>query len=350
MAGREPDLGEFHDLTESEELRRQLTDVHARLRKAKNRNEALVAATLEGARDALVALGPIPKVPAPKADKRKAKGEVALWHLTDWQGSKVTTSYNSEVMRERILRFCDKAKRLTEIQRSDHPVDHAVILFGGDMGEGLFNFPAQPFEIDATLFAQFAMVARLEVEVVRRALATYQTVEVIQEWGNHGRIGGKRATVPRADNFDRMTYELARAILSDPETGKLHSRLQWQDSEEDIQRVEIGNYRALLIHGDEVGRNGFASPTTIVGHVGKWKAGGYPWTFRDVFMGHYHNHGEWQLADGKGSLYQTGSPESDNRYARDTMAAMSASTQRLHFVDPVKGRTTAQYKVELRDD
>jgi hypothetical protein len=33
----------------------------------------------------------------------------------------------------------------------------------------------------------------------------------------------------------------------------------WQDCPEDIQRVEVGNYRALVIHGDEIGRGGFAS-------------------------------------------------------------------------------------------
>ena len=344
MSGKKPDLSEFHDLTEAEELRRQLSDVQSKLRKTRSEKAALVEATMEGAKDALLALGPVPKVRAPKPSQAKGKAEVALWHLTDWQGAKVTTSYNSEVMKERVMRFCDKAEDLTYIQRADHPVDEVVILFGGDMVEGLFNFPSQPFEVDATLFAQFAQAARLEAEVVRRALALYGKVTVIQEWGNHGRVGDKRAAVPRSDNVDRMAYELAREIVG------TDSRLTWEDSEEDIQRVEIGKYRALLIHGDEVGRNGFASPTTIVGHVGKWKAGGYPWTFRDCYMGHYHNHGEWALADGKGSLYQTGSPESDNRYARDTMAAMSAATQRLHFVSPDKGRVTAQYKVELLND
>jgi hypothetical protein len=38
---------------------------------------------------------------------------VALWHLTDWQGSKRTTTYNSQVMRDRVLRFTDKAHKIT---------------------------------------------------------------------------------------------------------------------------------------------------------------------------------------------------------------------------------------------
>ncbi len=336
----EPDLSEFDALTQLDELRSAYERLQKAHRKAKAKTEDLVAATIQGAADAMLALGPIKAVPKPKADGRKG-GEVALWHLTDWQGSKVTTSYDSEVMQHRVLAFCDKAARITEIQRADHPVNDVTIMFGGDLIEGLFNFPAQPFEVDATIFGQYVTVARLVVDVVRRALATYEHVTVVQEWGNHGRIGPKRAAVPRADNFDRMVYELARGLLSD------EKRLTWEDSAEDIQRVEIGNYRALLIHGDEVGRNGYASPMTIVNHVAKWQSGSYPWEFRDCYMGHYHTMAQWSLPNGRGSVYQTGSPESDNRYAGIHMASSATPSQRLHFVDPDKGRVSAMYQVWL---
>ena len=341
-----PDLGEFHAHTELDELRRQLSNTERRLRQAKQRNDALVQATYEGARDALRALGPLPPVERPKKDRRKGKPEVALWHLTDWQGSKITTSYNSGVMEHRILRFCDKAASLTEIQRADHPVDDVVILFGGDIIEGLFNYPSQPFEVDSSLFGQYMFAARLVAAVVRRAMANYRNVKVIGEWGNHGRVGDKRAAVPRSDNFDRMIYELARAMISDPETDALPPGVEWQNSEEDIHWFNIGEYRALLIHGDEIGRNGAASINTLVKYVTQLKAGAYDKPFLDVYAGHLHSHRDIELPDG-GSYFQTGSPESDNRYARDSMAATSRPTQRLHFVDPAKGRVTAQYKVEL---
>jgi hypothetical protein len=209
------------------------------------------------------------------------------------------------------------------------------------MVEGLFNFPTQAFEVDATLFEQYVHVSRLCVDVVRVALANYEKVTVVPEWGNHGRIGSKRDNVPRSDNFDRMCYELAHQLLAD------EKRLVWQDCPEDIQRIEIGNYRALLIHGDEVGRNGFASPGAIVQHANKWRSGSYPWEFRDVYIGHYHTHAEWSMANGLGAVYQTGSTESDNRYAGVMLAASATPSQRLHFIDPVKGRVTAAYKVWL---
>ena len=323
------------------ELRQAMLRLQKQLKQSKERNEDLVFATKQAAYDAMLTFGKITPVPEIKFDKRKIKSEVALWHMTDWQGAKRTVSYNSEIMRDRVLEFAKKAVAITEIQRADHPVKDVTIAFGGDMVEGLFNFPTQAFEIDATLFEQYVNVSRLIVDVVRFALANYEKVTVVPEWGNHGRIGSKRDNVPRSDNFDRMCYELSKQLLSG------EKRLTWQDCPEDIQRIEIGNYRALLIHGDEVGRNGFASPGAIVQHANKWRSGSYPLEFRDVYIGHYHTHAEWSMANGLGAVYQTGSTESDNRYAGVMLAASATPSQRLHFIDPVKGRVTAAYKVWL---
>ena len=332
------------DQPEIDELRQALVRTQRQLKQAKAKVEHLAEVTIQAAHDAALAR-PIGKVPAPPKDARKAAPEVALWNLTDWQGAKLTSSYNSQVMKQRVNKFVDKAIKITEIQRKDHPVKDCYILLGGDMIEGLFNFPTQPYEIDATLFEQFVTVANLLVETVRRALTVYETVTVVGEWGNHGRLGSKRDAVPRHDNADRMTYELARQILiSSGET-----RVTWEDSPEDIQRVEIGNYRALVIHGDEIGRGGFASRSTIINHVNRWRSGSYPWHFRDVYVGHWHTHYQDSLADGAGAVYGTGSTESDNRYASVGLASSAVPSQRLHFVNPVAGRVTAQYQVWLDD-
>lgn len=343
---------DLNESLESERLREELRRAHVQLARAKDRTAEACAAAFDGARSAFEAQ-PRPKVTpyvAPKATgPRKSKPEVALAHLTDWQGSKRTVSYNTEVMKERVRRYLKNSMKLVEIQRLDHPVNDIVVMLGGDMIEGLFNFPTQPYEIDATLFEQYVTVATLLAECARFYAERFASVKFIAEWGNHGRIGSKRAAVPKADNADRMTYQLASAMTADI------PNVTWDISEEDIQRVEIGNYRALLIHGDEVGRNGFASPSTLVRHVTGWKSGSYrvdgqPWDFRDAYMGHYHSHAQWPLPDGNGNLFQTGSIESDNRYARDNLAVTATPSQRLHFVDPRKGRVTAGYQVWVEED
>jgi hypothetical protein len=326
---------------EIEELRRSLRTVQGANAKLRRKREELAEVTVEACTAAVLAHGPLAPVKAPPADKRRKGEEHALLHVTDWQGAKRTTSYNSEVMRERVMRYGDKVERITAIQRADHPVKHATMMIGGDMIEGLFNFPTQPFEIDASLFQQYVSVSALLVDLTRRLLTTFETLTVVPEWGNHGRLGSKRSAVPRSDNADRMTYELARQVLA------TEPRVTWHECPEDVQRVQIGNYRAILLHGDEIGRNGYASPMTIVNHVAKWQSGSFGWDFRDAYIGHYHTHNEWALPNGLGSVYQTGSTESDNRYAGVHMASSATPSQRLHFVDPDAGRVTASYKVWL---
>jgi hypothetical protein len=339
------ELQEFRDNEKVIALRDALATVTRQLAVAKQRTHDYVAAAQQGAYEAALLVGR-PEPLTPDKDRRKRGEEVALWHLTDWQGAKLTTSYSSDVMKARVRQFLKRATAITEIQRADHPVKRAVIMLGGDMIEGLFQFPTQPFEIDATIFEQYVTVGTLLVETVISALSVYEHVTVVSEWGNHGRMGSKRDAIPRSDNIDRMTYELARRQLSG------FDRLTWHDSAEDIQRVEIGNYRALLAHGDEVGRHGYASPATWIAHGNRWLAGAYKvkgkqWPFRDIYLGHYHRHGQEPLSDGLGAIYWTGSTESDNRYASESMAVSGEPSQRLHFVDPEKGRVTASYQVWL---
>ena len=323
------------------ELRATLVTTQRQLARAKARTEDQLDAIRRAVRDAIQVELAFPPTPSPAKERRHKEEEPALWHNTDLQGGKKTQGYNREVMRRRLFQYVDKAKRITEIQRTEHPVRSVHILFGGDMVEGLFNFPTQPFEIDATLFEQWASVSRLLTDVVRKALAIYEHVNVVSEWGNHGRIGSRRSAVPRSDNIDRMCYETARMMLA------AEKRLTWEDCPEDIQKVEIGNYRAILLHGDEFGRNGWVSQSTFLAKVTQLKAGAFEWPFRDAYVGHYHIHDERALPDGKGAVYYTGSTESENRYARDSIASNGEPTQRLHFIDPTRGRVTSQFKIWL---
>lgn len=341
IKSRIEDLPEGIENAEMKELRQSMLRLQKKYSQLKNDRLDLTEAVYQGAKDAFLTMGKIPPVLSPVVDKRKGKAEVALIHATDWQGSKVTTSYNSEVMKKRVMQFGEKIRKLTNIQRADHPVKEATVMFGGDMVEGLFNYPAQLWEIDQSLFGQFTTVTDLLVEFVRFNLTTFEKVTVVAEWGNHGRIGSKRDDVPKSDNVDRMCYEMARRIL------KGEKRLTWEDCPEDIQRVEIGNYRALLMHGDEVGRAGFASPSAWQAAGNRWKAGAYEWEFQDIFLGHYHRFAQEPMSDQKGNIYWTGSTESDNRYARDSMAVSGTPTQRLHYVEPNSGRTTSIYQVYL---
>lgn len=344
----EDDLDLLASMTDAERLRiadltAALTRSQRALAKARAKAEAVVEAVRLGAHDAALAAGPQPPVKRPPKDTRKRGEHVALWNLGDWQGTKLTPSYNTDVMIERVRRYVEKAHYFTAEQRRSRPVRHCAVVFGGDMIEGLWNYPTQAWEVEHEPIAQVVIVARLMAEVVRAALADHDTVQVTPEFGNHGRIGSKRDGVPLPTNLDRMAYLLARQELA---ADLADGRLVWEDSIEDIQRLEIGAYRALVIHGDEIGRSGYASPSTIVQHVNRWKSA-YPWEFRDLYCHHYHTLMELTLADGRGRVYFNGATESDNRYALVGMAASGVPAQRLHYVDPERGMVVQRVDVWL---
>jgi hypothetical protein len=228
--------------------------------------------------------------------------------------------------------------------RADHPVEHCEILLGGDMVEGVSIFPGQVWELDGTLFDQIFRVADRIVWAVRQALLTYRTVGVTGEWGNHGRIGKKGDGLKASDNVDRIVYEIAARKLRE-EPGLTHFNIwdKW------YQHFTIGNYKGLLVHGDEIKSFGGNTPSYgILRKANSWASGVVP-EFRDMYIGHYHQSMELQMANG-GSVYMSGSIESDNEYAREFVAAVSKPSQRINFVDPEKGRVTYESKIWVTED
>jgi hypothetical protein len=330
------------------ELRKALLRSQKTIADLKRNKEDFTQAVVNAAHDAMLSAGAMPAVPAPKKDPRNKRGEVALLHSTDWQLGKHTLTYNTKECERLVKQSVEKTIRIANIQRADHPVKEIVLMLGGDIVENTTIFPAQVYEVDSDVMTQFVEASRILIDVVRILLANFEKVTVICEPGNHGRIG-KFGELPKDINWDKLTYMFAGQALKD------EKRLTWQMTKEDIQRVTIGNYKALLIHGDEI-RWGTAS--TIVRFADRWKSGAYKFfdevdsltkgfDFRDLYIGHYHQHQSWNMANGEGSVFMSGAVETGNRYARDLLASNGEPSQRLHFVDPEKGRVTSEYRLWL---
>ncbi len=325
----------------------ELTELRAALARSQRQamrrqiaRDELVGAVYAAAKDAVLAHGPAPKISAPPRDRRKARSEVALLHLTDWQTGKVSISYDMATARRRIMQAATSAVELTELQRADHPVTECHVMLGGDMIENIAIFPGQAFEVEAGAFEQVIHTARTIEAVITYLLEHFETVHVWEEIGNHGRIGRKGES-PHGDNLDRMAYTLARSSMAPTE------RLTWHPFTGGLgTHVHIGEYTALLVHGDEFKSFGGNTPAFgILRKCNAWATGVVD-PFHDVYIGHFHHAMDLTMANG-GRIFVTGSPESDNEYAKEFVAASSQPSQRLHFVDPVKGRVTAQYIVWL---
>jgi hypothetical protein len=322
---------------ETEELRQALTRAQRTIGRLKAKEADLVEAVYTAAKDAALVVGAAKPIPRPARDRRRSP-EVALLHVTDLQLGKVTESYDTQVCIERVRETVRRTIKLAEIQRADHPVRECHLMLGGDLVENVSIFPGQPFEVDSTAFEQVFTAAGLVEEVVLSLLSAFESVVVWEVSGNHGRIG-RKGDSPREDNLDRIVGKVARDKLT------AQTRLTWHEPKSWYAVVEVGAYRALLVHGDQV--KGFGGNVPAYGILRKsnaWASGAIPEPFNDVYLGHMHQPMTLQMANG-GLVYMTPSTESGSAYAREFMAAHGRPGQRLHFIEPKKGRVTASYLI-----
>lgn len=335
------DLSEFEELTETDALRRTNADLQRRLKEAKAKTADLIDAVRQGAQDAAIQLGNPPPVKPPKRDSRSRRAEVALLHVSDWQLGKTTETYNIDVASARVDLLADKVVKLAEVERADHPVREAHVLLGGDMIEGVNIFPGQAYEVDSTSFDQVFAAAGGVERLLRAVLSTFEHVVVWEVPGNHGRIG-RRGENPRSDNLDLLVYRLAERGLDG------EKRLEWHRNHSWRQIIEAGNYRALLVHGDQIKQFGGNLPAFGIHRKALgWKSGAIADDFGDIYLGHFHQPLVLPLADGKGRAFVNGSLESDNQYAAEFIAASGTPRQRLNFIDPDKGRVTTERLIWL---
>lgn len=328
-----------------EELLRANALLATQLAKAKATKDTHAEAVFRAVKEAVkdLELAPVPK---PDRDRRVKGEEVAVAWLSDWQLAKITSSYNSEVCEERIARYAEKVVSLTEIQRADHPVKKCVVVITGDLIEGELIFPGQHWLIDSSLYRQICVDGpRILGNFLRTMLANFDTVEVHAVIGNHGRLGGRSSRDMNPEsNGDRMLYRITEQLLAG------EKRLTWNIPDGDRDKAwytvaSIGNYKAMLLHGDQF--RGF-SMLSIRKTIGGWVMGAIPETFNEVLFGHYHQ--PTTLTINNVTARCAGSPESDNEYAVEALASIGQPSQPLLFVHPEKGIVTAEYCCWLSED
>lgn len=322
-----------------DDLQKALKSAHLRELRAKTRTNDLVEAVYRAAKDAAIGQPKIKPTIYTPPKRLKQKSEVAVLHATDWQLGKKTVSFGISTLDERMKQVVEKMLAITEIQRADHPVNDAVILFGGDMVEGLGIFPGQVYEVEAYLYQQLFEAVRIMKYIVASVAANFKNVKVVCEFGNHGRLG-RKGEMPANDNIDAIAYGIVAQGCENLKNVLFQMSADW------YQIFKIGNYNGLLVHGDEIKSFGGNTPAFgILRKVSAWSSGVIE-PFHDCYMGHWHTPMSLTMANG-GRIFVTGSPESHNEYAREFVAAVGKPSQRLHFVDPEKARVTSEHVLWL---
>jgi hypothetical protein len=324
------------------ELEEALKRTERSLAKAKAKTGDLVQAVYQGAHDASLISGAASVPKRPKRSARKQSAEVALLHLTDTHIGAVTSSYDTMVAERRILETIEKTIRLAEIQRKDHAITECVVILGGDLIEQTGQFPHQAWAVDASTFQQLFDAARIIESAILGLADHFEHVTVYLTPGNHGRVGrgkGRQSLDYESDtNWDRIVGRIIGERITHDE------RIKWVFPDSWYSIIEIGEYRALAHHGDTIRSFGGNIPAygILKKHLA-WASGVMP-KFQDAYVGHFHTPMQLAMNNG-GRIFVTPSLVSDSGYAKEFVAATSLPAQRLHFVDPRRGRVTAEYLV-----
>lgn len=285
----------------------------------------------------------IKPVRPPTAKSASGPEEVANPVCSDYQLGKVTASYNSDVCRERVERFGEKVLSITDVQRSDHPVDRAHVYLLGDLCEGEDIFAGQAHELDSSLYRQIVNGVEIVSDLLRRFLSHFKSVHVAGVIGNHGVLAGRRnGPYNPESNMDRLMYKFLEMMFRDEP--RITFDIPEGDGERNFYTVDyIDGYGTLLVHGDQ-----FPKPTSFHTYAKKilaWKAGSIREPFDNVVMGHYHQSVKATL--GNCPMRMAGTTESDNEFAQEVVGALGTPSQLLRFVRSDIG-VTAEYEIDLR--
>jgi len=332
---------EFEAYRKDADTKAALNRALRQLKEARTRKEELVTAVYQAARDAAEA-APFPVVPKPKADRRGGP-ETAIVLLSDWQLGKKTPSYGSDICALRMEQMADRVSRITDVQRSDHPVRDCRVYLLGDLVEGELIFPGQAHMIDASLFVQVMVNGPAILgQFITRMLAHFETVTVVGVIGNHGALGGRaRRDYNPESNADAMMYEATRMRFD-------HKRLTWESAFQPGERAwyavdAVGERRWFLFHGDQVKGGQLGFPWYGFGkRIAGW-ANLYGFDY--AVSGHFHTPVRGLYAAGSVTHWGNGSTESDNTYAAENMAAAGTPCQWLLFQSAK--RVTAEYNLTL---
>lgn len=327
------------------ELRIAYTKLVQEYEKIKVKNSGLADAVYRAVVDSMSEDDKADPVKPPKRDRRShSSEEVAVAVIADWQLAKITPDYDSSVCEERIDQFADKVVHLTNIQRADHPVRKIHVWALGDIVEGELIFPGQSFLIDGGLYRQVTVDGpRILKNFLVKMLENFEEVVFTGVIGNHGAIGGRgRRDHDPETNADRMLYRIMSLIFENEP--RISFNIPDGRGEKHWYAVDkVGNYKSLLCHGDQF--SGLSAMHSFQKKVYGWKIGALGEDFDDVYLGHWHT--PTKMTFNTIQVRVSGSPESTNTYAAESLAAIGRPSQPLMFVHPQKGIVTAEYNCWL---
>lgn len=268
---------------------------------------------------------------------RKKSPETAVVIASDWHYGKKTSSYNLDVAEERLFGFADRIGTIHAIETGGRSFDRLVVLWLGDTVDGADIYPGHmAYTCEANVEAQAKRGSDVLAAWTRKLADTWKRVEFVPIAGNHGRTGKH---MHLAASWDIVTYRYMAEKVKDRRVKVL------ADGSDDFVRMhDIRGHRWLLHHGHYVrmwmGIPWYGLSRRLMNWATTESYGG----FDVAAFGHFHTLGYWPI--NRLTLLTTGTPVTDDEWARDVLGAESQPLWWLLGASDDHA-ITFQYAVEL---
>jgi hypothetical protein len=266
-------------------------------------------------------------------------GDVHVGKLADPNVVGSEFGYDVPIFRQRMARLKDRILRLYALNSNTAPITSLRIYFLGDGVDGTDMRRGHAHRVDQTVQTATAQVLLLTYEfetMVRELSATLQVpIEIVWEFGNHGRVGDFGVNLP-ADNWDYMAGQMLGVALRDMVADgrvKLHA-----DSLK-YSITQLGPLRVYTSHNDGIkGGDGFAGlPINGMARGSAKDTGLHQQLFDLYIMAHFHT--PQDITTQTSRIIMNGAWDGGDDYSVNGIKAASEPVQWAFGVHPTKGMT-----------
>ena len=263
-------------------------------------------------------------IPTPSPTGNKNHQEIRVLHLSDIQYGKITATYNPKIAHQRLMNIVSIVGHIIEAHRTHSKIERLHLYLGGDIIEGHDIFPGQGQQIAFGSYRQAKGVSESLAALIIGLLKYVKRIKILCVPGNHGRIGKDDPD----SNWDTQVYDLVKLRVNNP-------RIEFPDPGNWYQTDRILDWGTLLVHGHQIQGSGAGFPLNGVTRKAMGWIDSIAESWDYLFFGHFHTLSSCVL--NHRVILSNGSPESDNTYAQETMAATGSPVQRLCFFDKKHG-------------
>lgn len=266
-------------------------------------------------------------------------GDIHIGKLADPRVIGSGFGYSAPIYEQRAARLKDRIVRLHALNSATAPITSIRIYFLGDGVDGADMRRGHAHRVDPSLQNSMDQVLLLtySFETMIRELSVTLgiPIEVVWEFGNHGRIGDFGVNLP-ADNYDYVAGQMLGIALRDMIAD---GRVKLHADALKYSITTLGPLNVYTSHMDGIkGGDGFAGIPINGMARGAAKDTGLHQQLFDLYIGaHFHTPQDITVQTGR--MIQNGAWDGGDDYSVNGIKAASEPVQWAFGVHPTKGMT-----------